>query len=390
MNAQSTKKRADLRSPEFELIINDAPASRKDRHQEYGQLSLFEAAAPMAAASAAAKITALPRNLRHISEGQLVLFDIGVAGTSILVIPTIQETPADYTETPVIPEATMSIEEIIEKHRRLVKGCMKSVGGISPMDRDDIEQAGLIALWRAAEKFDPTRGIRFESYAAVAIKRAMFRATSKAKNKLNPASWEGLEETCPTFESMLATSADENPAQTGSHPVLRRIFEQAGSLRTAKERKGVQAYALFMQGYSAPQISKVVGFSALSTTAMVSVGRKVVQANPIFQRIASELMSEPRKQSIMVELLGTPFELRYANNLSYDLPVKFNDNFLESFAKLISSKYVAEYILDNVRIGDEICIVHKYTGCSTVMTVKESVLEVYFVAQISKSQLITA
>ena len=41
------------------------------------------------------------------------------------------------------------------------------------IDTDDLKQAGGLALWRAVPKFDATRGMKFLTYAAPAIRNAM-------------------------------------------------------------------------------------------------------------------------------------------------------------------------------------------------------------------------
>jgi len=49
-------------------------------------------------------------------------------------------------------------------------------------------QVGRLALWRAAQGYDPQRGVAFSSYAVPAIRRAVWRAVAQAQR---PA-WEQL------------------------------------------------------------------------------------------------------------------------------------------------------------------------------------------------------
>jgi len=49
-------------------------------------------------------------------------------------------------------------------------------------------QAGRLALWRAAQGYDPQRGVAFSSYAVPAIRRAVWRAVSEAQRPV----WEQL------------------------------------------------------------------------------------------------------------------------------------------------------------------------------------------------------
>lgn len=53
---------------------------------------------------------------------------------------------------------------------------------VDPQDiADDLEQAALIAFWRATKSFDPSRGVPFQHYAQRAIRQAMISQLRRLK-----------------------------------------------------------------------------------------------------------------------------------------------------------------------------------------------------------------
>jgi RNA polymerase sigma factor (sigma-70 family) len=78
-------------------------------------------------------------------------------------------------EKPVIP--TRARPAAIAKHQGLVYSrALRRVDSKEGLSLADLVQEGNIALMRAIEKFDPSRGCQFSTYAVVAIDRAIDRA----------------------------------------------------------------------------------------------------------------------------------------------------------------------------------------------------------------------
>lgn len=71
----------------------------------------------------------------------------------------------------------------IEKHQKLIRYVMKSFK-IKPngfFDEDDYFQAGLIGLWIAAKKYDPSRGTKFSTHAVPWIRSQMSKLIDYAR-----------------------------------------------------------------------------------------------------------------------------------------------------------------------------------------------------------------
>lgn len=69
------------------------------------------------------------------------------------------------------PHAGRAKEHIFLGHLRMVQLHAHRVAELTRMNRDDLFQEGCLGLGEAIEKFDPTHGTRFSTYAYIAIAR---------------------------------------------------------------------------------------------------------------------------------------------------------------------------------------------------------------------------
>lgn len=393
MNNTNTVRSPDLNT----FAMGTRPAERKakrEKKQVEGQLSLYCSPAPDISDYDHLFFDKEPRKVRkgrHIPEGQLLFYDIGVKWATVIQFPTpegapreeVSPTPTVAGAAPAARETAAAIDEMIEKNTGLVHYCMKLVGGITSLNRDDVEQAGMMALWRAAKGFDTSRGRKFSSYATIAIKRAMIREVGRSCDRLNPNSWDAIEEDCPSLAGQLATSEAEAFRGENS-PVVELMLEVADTLRLLKERKGVKAFAMYLQGYSGAQIAEAIGVSEKSYTAFISTGRKVVRSNPLFLQAAADMWDVTRKHPV-VELLEAQFELRYAEDLTFNVPMRWDDAYEARLMQFLAQEKIAEYILNKVRIGEEVLVINRDTGCSTKLNVGTDILEISFAVQICQN-----
>ena len=92
------------------------------------------------------------------------------------------------------------LAQAMAQHERLVHWVARRQW-LGPLPFGEGLQAGRIALWRALEGFDPSRGTKFSSYAVPAIERNIWRAVAQAKRVPQevltphpPQEWPDLEE----------------------------------------------------------------------------------------------------------------------------------------------------------------------------------------------------
>jgi len=63
-------------------------------------------------------------------------------------------------------------EELVRRHAGLVKLIASRIGGHLPdhVDREDLISAGILGLLKAIDRYDPARGVKFETYATPVIR----------------------------------------------------------------------------------------------------------------------------------------------------------------------------------------------------------------------------
>ena len=71
-------------------------------------------------------------------------------------------TPTRSPSRPAAPSSTRSRDQLVLQNVGLVR---RVVGGFDERHRDDLMQEGMIGLLNAAEKYDPSRGTAFSTYA---------------------------------------------------------------------------------------------------------------------------------------------------------------------------------------------------------------------------------
>lgn len=81
--------------------------------------------------------------------------------------------------TSVEATAREDLAALMARHERLVPWVVRRQK-LGPLSFREAQQAGRIGLWHALQRFDPTRGTQFSTYAVQAIRRAIWRAIDQA------------------------------------------------------------------------------------------------------------------------------------------------------------------------------------------------------------------
>lgn len=279
----------------------------------------------------------------------------------------------------------IDIEEKIKKNIKLVDYFMKFVHGVTPDNRDDVYQAGLIGLWQAIKTFDESRNCKFSSYAGVCIKREMYKATNDNSEGKQILSLDNMETESPSDYASLSVKEPQMLVADGEKTIslMKRI---AAGQRSVKDKKSIIALIMYYQGYPCAQIANELKISERSCRTFWANGRSLLKNHPNFRHAAAEFWDGVEENEYSITLQGIPFQVRFSAHIFIDLPAKKMQQYEEDFCKMITRDDVADWLLNNVRIGDSICLYYEKTRCTTMLTMGKDTIEISFVTQTPNSR----
>ena len=278
----------------------------------------------------------------------------------------------------------IDIEEKIKKNIKLVDYFIKFVHGVTPDNRDDVYQAGLIGLWQAIKTFDKSRNCKFSSYAGICIKREMYKVTNHSIREKQLLSLDNMETESPSDYAALSVKEPQTLVDDGGKTIS-LMKSIAVEQRSVKDKKSIMALIMYYQGYPSAEIANKLKISERSCSVFWSNGRKLLQSHPNFRHAAAEFWDGVEENEYSVTLQGTPFQVRFAANTFINLPGKRMRQYEKDFCEMVTRDDVADWLLNNVRIGGSICLYYKKTKCTTMLTMGEDTIEISFVAQAPNS-----
>lgn len=78
------------------------------------------------------------------------------------------------------------VAALVEPNLRLAYREANRYGRRGGMTNDELASEAVLALWEAAQSFDPARGFKFSSYAVPSIRRALWKAMRKHAGRQLP------------------------------------------------------------------------------------------------------------------------------------------------------------------------------------------------------------
>ncbi|MCR4792302.1 MAG: sigma-70 family RNA polymerase sigma factor [Lachnospiraceae bacterium] len=169
---------------------------------------------------------------------------------------------------------------LISRHTGLVFNIVKNINGIMPSDVDDFRQEGMIGLYDAIEKYDPSKGAGFRTYASVVIKNRILNTLS-SRNSLKNSPLKDyistdVSETDPQWnENKALQSPDMTPEEIALFDELKEKFGLAFRERlTESERISL---SLKMKGVPVRKIAGVLGITEKAAEKAISRARKKIR-----------------------------------------------------------------------------------------------------------------
>lgn len=167
----------------------------------------------------------------------------------------------------------------ITEHKKLIHHVMKKYN-IKPTgiyDEDDYFQAGLIGVWIAAEKYDPSRGTTFATHAVPWIRSQMLKLTSYEKAEMRMA------ETVSIYKEISKTS-DVPLLMVDIIPLDKDVEEKLIDRISLKERiREAMKFEPFIvkkmiEGYKHAEIGEQMGITKQRVGQRIKAMREMVKA----------------------------------------------------------------------------------------------------------------
>lgn len=136
-----------------------------------------------------------------------------------------------------LPEDDVARDTLIRRHRALAVGIARRYAGHGE-EIEDLVQVATIGLIKAIDGFDPSRGVRFSTYAGVTI-------SGELKRHFRDRTWSmsvprGAKEAALRTRSVLEDSAQD----LGRMPTVQELTDRS-SLSEGKVREGLEALASY-------------------------------------------------------------------------------------------------------------------------------------------------
>jgi RNA polymerase sporulation-specific sigma factor len=170
---------------------------------------------------------------------------------------------------------------LIARHTGLVNYIVNTFTIISS-DRDDLIQEGMIGLFDAIGKYDPSRGASFKTYASIEIRGNVFNAIRSRNNQKNIPlnNYLSVDITggiSPELGSyFILPSNDMTPEETAIFDEIKdRLAFCINNELTEKER---HCLTLKISGASVKEISDVMNLSEKAVETALSRARKKLKS----------------------------------------------------------------------------------------------------------------
>lgn len=181
--------------------------------------------------------------------------------------------------------------EAIDKHRGLVFRCMRSIKIPPYTEFKDIEQAGYEGLLQAVKRYDPSKDIKFSTFATWYIRGYVIRALYMA-NSLLHIPIKNFENKAVKFPTILSTDADDygtNLIPDSKQSIkeiedkldyysLKKMFDLFLNLLPPQQKRAIELYYFTLndngQHSSYREVADIMGISRERVRQLLDLGKK--------------------------------------------------------------------------------------------------------------------
>jgi len=143
------------------------------------------------------------------------------------------------------------INELISDNQRLVLWYLARIGGRRGVSEEELVAAGMLGLWRAAQRYDPERGA-FSTYAYRCIRQRIVRERDKAIRQMEGLATEQAWDDRRAPACPHAGPADQ-AAAADSAALVRRLMGDLPS------RESLVIQRLYFDGVTMECVSEEIG-----------------------------------------------------------------------------------------------------------------------------------